>query len=53
MVLFMPASVYGFSAGDKLLLRAVATLVGGCASHRLGIAAFRTAMVGNASAIAG
>ena len=31
MALFMPASVYGFSAGDKLLLGAVATLVGGCA----------------------
>jgi nitrate/nitrite transporter NarK len=31
MALLMPASVYGFSAGDKLLLGAVATLVGGCA----------------------
>ncbi|HSS23621.1 MAG TPA: MFS transporter, partial [Mycobacterium sp.] len=30
MVLFMPASVYGFSAGDKLLLGATATLVGAC-----------------------
>ena len=30
MVLFMPASVYGFSAGDKFLLAATATLVGGC-----------------------
>jgi len=30
MVLFMPASVYGFSAGDKFLLGAIATLVGGC-----------------------
>jgi MFS transporter, NNP family, nitrate/nitrite transporter len=30
MVLFMPASVYGFSAGDKFLLAAVATLVGAC-----------------------
>jgi NNP family nitrate/nitrite transporter-like MFS transporter len=30
MVLFMPASVYGFSAGDKFLLGATATLVGGC-----------------------
>ncbi len=30
MVLFMPASVYGFSPGDKFLLSAVATLVGGC-----------------------
>jgi MFS transporter, NNP family, nitrate/nitrite transporter len=28
MVLFMPASVYGFSAGDKFLLGATATLVG-------------------------
>ncbi len=42
MTLFMPASVYGFSAGDKLLLGAVATLVGGCARipYTLGIAAF-------------
>lgn len=40
--LFMPGSVYGFSAGDKLLLGAVATLVGGCARipYTLGIAAF-------------
>lgn len=30
MVLFMPASVYGFSAGDKFLLGATATLVGAC-----------------------
>ena len=30
MVLFMPASVYGLSAGDKFLLGATATLVGGC-----------------------
>jgi len=29
MVLFMPRSVYGFSASDKLLLAATATLVGG------------------------
>jgi MFS transporter, NNP family, nitrate/nitrite transporter len=29
MVLFMPASVYGLSAGDKFLLAATATLVGG------------------------
>jgi NNP family nitrate/nitrite transporter-like MFS transporter len=28
MVLFMPVSVYGFSAGDKFLLAATATLVG-------------------------
>jgi NNP family nitrate/nitrite transporter-like MFS transporter len=28
MVLFMPTSVYGFSAGDKFLLGATATLVG-------------------------
>ncbi|MEE6178758.1 nitrate/nitrite transporter [Mycobacterium sp. 050134] len=42
MALFMPANVYGFSAGDKLLLGAVATLVGGCARipYTLGIAAF-------------
>ncbi len=30
MVLFMPASVYGLSAGDKFLLGATATLVGAC-----------------------
>lgn len=30
MVLFMPQSVYGISAADKLLLGATATLVGGC-----------------------
>jgi MFS transporter, NNP family, nitrate/nitrite transporter len=30
MVLFMPASVYGFSASDKFLLGATATLVGAC-----------------------
>jgi MFS transporter, NNP family, nitrate/nitrite transporter len=30
MVLFMPEAVYGFSAGDKFLLGAVATLVGAC-----------------------
>ncbi|WP_142280493.1 nitrate/nitrite transporter [Mycobacterium saskatchewanense] len=42
MALFMPENVYGFSAGDKLLLGAVATLVGGCARipYTLGIAAF-------------
>jgi NNP family nitrate/nitrite transporter-like MFS transporter len=42
MTLFMPASVYGFSAGDKLLLGAVATLAGGCARipYTLGIATF-------------
>jgi NNP family nitrate/nitrite transporter-like MFS transporter len=42
MALFMPASVYGFSTGDKLLLGAVATLVGGCARipYTLGIAKF-------------
>ncbi|ORB87599.1 MFS transporter [Mycobacterium kansasii] len=42
MVLFMPASVYGFSAGDKLLLGAVATLVGGGVRipYTLGIAKF-------------
>ncbi|KZS63128.1 nitrate/nitrite transporter [Mycobacterium ostraviense] len=31
LVLFMPQSVYGFSAGDKFLLDTVATLVGACA----------------------
>lgn len=31
MVLFMPQSVYGFSTGDKLLIGAVAALVGGLA----------------------
>ena len=42
MALFMPEHVYGFSAGDKLLLGAVATLVGGLARipYTLGIAAF-------------
>lgn len=30
MVLFMPTSVYGFSAGDKFLLGATAALVGAC-----------------------
>jgi NNP family nitrate/nitrite transporter-like MFS transporter len=42
MALFMPASVYGFSAGDKLLLGAVATLAGGCVRipYTLGIATF-------------
>ncbi|WP_409427978.1 MFS transporter [Mycobacterium sp. SMC-11] len=30
VVLFMPEPVYGIKAGDKLLLAAVATLVGGC-----------------------
>ncbi|OBI92923.1 nitrate/nitrite transporter [Mycobacterium asiaticum] len=42
MTLFMPASVYGFSASDKLLLGAVATLAGGCARipYTLGIARF-------------
>jgi MFS transporter, NNP family, nitrate/nitrite transporter len=42
MALFMPASVYGFGAGDKLLLSAVATLVGAGAriAYTLGIARF-------------
>lgn len=42
MALFMPVSVYGFDASDKLLLGAVATLVGGCARifYTLGIARF-------------
>lgn len=30
MTLFMPRAVYGFSAGDKLLLATTATLVGAC-----------------------
>ncbi|MEE6140088.1 nitrate/nitrite transporter [Mycobacterium sp. 050128] len=30
MALFMPRDVYGFSAGDKLLLSVTATLVGAC-----------------------
>jgi NNP family nitrate/nitrite transporter-like MFS transporter len=30
MVLFMPESIYGFSASDKFLLGATATLVGAC-----------------------
>ncbi|WP_025736501.1 nitrate/nitrite transporter [Mycobacterium genavense] len=43
LVLFMPMSVYGFHASDKLLLGAVATLVGGCVRipYTLGIARFR------------
>ncbi|HEU0191953.1 MAG TPA: nitrate/nitrite transporter [Mycobacterium sp.] len=42
MALFMPASVYGFSAGDKFLLAATATLVGACVRipYTLGIATF-------------
>ncbi|OBB66520.1 MFS transporter [Mycobacterium sp. 852014-50255_SCH5639931] len=42
MALFMPSHIYGFSAGDKLLLGAVATLVGGLARipYTLGIATF-------------
>jgi NNP family nitrate/nitrite transporter-like MFS transporter len=42
MALFMPPSVYGFSAGDKLLLGAVATLVGAGVRipYTLGIARF-------------
>lgn len=42
MALFMPTAVYGFSTGDKLLLGAVATLVGGCARipYTLGLAKF-------------
>lgn len=31
MVMFMPEPVYGFSTGDKFLLIATATFVGGCA----------------------
>jgi len=42
MVLFMPESVYGFSAADKFLLGATATFVGGCVRipYTLGIAKF-------------
>ena len=42
MVLFMPHSMYGFSAGDKLLLGAIATLAGACLRipYTLGIATF-------------
>jgi NNP family nitrate/nitrite transporter-like MFS transporter len=42
MALFMPQAVYGFSVGDKLLLGATATLVGGCVRipYTLGIARF-------------
>lgn len=42
LVLFMPESVYGLSAADKLLLGAVATLVGGSVRipYTLGIARF-------------
>ncbi|MGH3969572.1 MAG: nitrate/nitrite transporter [Mycobacterium sp.] len=42
MVLFMPQDVYGLSPGDKLLLGAVATFVGGCVRipYTLGIAKF-------------
>lgn len=42
MALFMPESVYHFAAGDKLLLGATATLVGGCVRipYTLGIAKF-------------
>lgn len=47
MALFMPASVYGFSTGDKLLLGTVATLVGGCAACRW-ISARNSAAIGHA-----
>lgn len=42
LVLFMPDSVYGFSSADKLLMAAVATLVGGCVRipYTLGIAKY-------------
>jgi MFS transporter, NNP family, nitrate/nitrite transporter len=39
MVLFMPQSVYGFSTGDKLLMGATATLVGGLARIPYSVAA--------------
>jgi len=42
MVLFMPQSVYGFSAADKFLLGAVATFIAACLRipYSLGIATF-------------
>lgn len=42
MVLFMPQEVYGFSPGDKFLLAAVATFIGGCVRipYTMGIAKF-------------
>jgi len=42
MALFMPQNVYGFSAGDKFLLGATATLVAACLRipYSLGIATF-------------
>ena len=42
MALFMPEGVYGFSAGDKLLLGTTATLVGACLRilYALGTAIF-------------
>ncbi|MBO0882373.1 MAG: MFS transporter, partial [Mycobacterium sp.] len=42
MVLFMPQDIYGFSPGDKFLLAAVATFVGGCVriAYTMGIAKF-------------
>lgn len=52
MAMFMPPAVYGFSAADKFLLGATATLIGGCARvpYTLGIAKFgsRTWTVGSA-----
>ncbi|CAM4421205.1 Nitrite facilitator 1 [Mycobacterium basiliense] len=41
MVLFMPQSLYGFSTGDKLLLGATATLVGGLVRIPYAMAATR------------
>jgi MFS transporter, NNP family, nitrate/nitrite transporter len=38
MALFMPRAVYGFSAGDKLLLGTTATLVGACLRPTYGVA---------------
>lgn len=42
MALFMPEAVYGFTAGDKLLLGATAAFVGGCVRipYTLGVARF-------------
>lgn len=42
MAMFMPQAVYGFTVGDKFLLGATATFVGGCmrVPYTLGIAKF-------------
>jgi nitrate/nitrite transporter NarK len=56
MALFMPMPVYGFSATDKLLLSAVATLVGACARipytlRRQWSRAKSGSLIGNCSAV--